>query len=61
LLLAAEGGAEASGPETAPRASLGPPVLHDTILKLPWWGRQAPEKARPGGNVRKFLEFRRIL
>jgi hypothetical protein len=36
LLSAAEGGTEASSPETAPRAGLQPPVLHETILKPAW-------------------------
>jgi hypothetical protein len=35
LLSGAEGGRETSGPETAPRAGLRPPVLHGTILNPP--------------------------
>jgi len=32
MLSAAEGGKEASSPETASRTALRPPVLHETIL-----------------------------
>jgi hypothetical protein len=61
LLSATEGGAEVSGPETAPRASLRPPVLHQTILNPPLRGRRGPEKALPGSDVPDFLDFRPIL
>jgi DNA mismatch repair protein MutS len=61
LLSAAEGGAEVSGPESAPRASLGPPVLHETILNPPLRGRREREMAQRGGDLRNFLDFRPIL
>jgi len=35
LLSAAEGGKEARGLETAPRARVSRPVLHETILNSP--------------------------
>jgi len=57
LLSAGEGGKEASGPETAPRAVLQPPVLHETILTPPWWSHQEPERALLDGRVRNFLDF----
>jgi len=61
LLSAAEGGAEASGPETAPRAGLQPLVLHETIHSPPCWGRREPERTLLDGYVRNFLESRPIL
>jgi len=61
LLSGAEGGAESGGPETAPRASLQPRLLHETILNPPLRGRQAPEKAPLGCDVHNFLDFRPIV
>jgi len=60
LLSAAKGGAEASSPETAPRASLRPRVLHEIILNPPRQPRCEPGRALLHSCVRIPLAFARF-